>query len=73
MKVSLYLTDYEKELIKNEMFYKLRFFDSINGVIFTTYIHELSLVKDYIKIIDNGNSKTIENLKSDLKKCYNSI
>lgn len=66
MKASLYLTDYEKEVIKNETFYKLKFFDNINGLVFVTYIHEKGLYNDYINLIDNGNNEVIEKLKKEV-------
>ena len=62
-KNSLYLTDYEKETIKNENFYKLIFFDTITGLVFKTHIHELTLKNDYLQLLTNGNKETIENLK----------
>ena len=68
MKSSLYLTDYEKETIKNDLFYKLRFFDNINGLVYITYIEKNSLYKNYINLIDNGNKKIIERLKKELIK-----
>lgn len=34
MKTSLYLTGVEKEVIKKDLFYKLIFFDTINGLPF---------------------------------------
>lgn len=67
MKASLYLMDYEKETIKKDLFYKLRFFDTINGLVFTTYIHEKGLYNDYIKLINNGNKDTIEKLRKEVK------
>lgn len=66
MKASLYLTDYEKEEIKKELFYKLIFFDNINGLVFKTYIHEKNLILDYIDLIDNGTPETIERLKKEV-------
>lgn len=66
MKTSLYLTRYEKEEIKGELFYKLVFFDTINGLVFKTHIHEKNLYLDYINLIDNGDPKTLEALKEDL-------
>lgn len=66
MKASLYLMDYTKEVIKKELFYKLTFFDSINGLVFNTYIHELSLKNNYIKLIDNGTPDTIKQLKKEV-------
>jgi len=67
MTVSLYLTDYEKEIIKNDLFYKLRFFDSINGYVFITYIHEKEMFYTIDKIY-NGNSETIDRLKKEFNK-----
>lgn len=67
MTVSLYLTDYEKEIIKNDLFYKLRFFDSINGYVFITYIHEKEMFYTIDKI-NNGNSETIDRLKKEFNK-----
>ena len=67
MKASLYLTDYEKEEIKKELFYKLIFFDNINGLVFKTYIHEKNMILDYINLIDNGNPETIERLKKEVE------
>ena len=66
MKTHLYLTNYEKEIIKNEIFYKLSFFDTINGLVFITHIHENSLIENYIDLINAGTPKTIENLKKEL-------
>jgi len=68
MKTSLYLTDYQKETIKNELYYRLTFFDSINGLVFKTYIHEKNLLNDYIDLIDNGTPKVLENLRKEVKK-----
>lgn len=70
MKTSLYLTGYEKEIIKGELFYKLIFFDTINGLVFKTHIHEKNLYLDYINLIDNGTPSEIERLKKDLKLIY---
>ena len=67
MKTSLYLTDYQKEIVKNELYYKLTFFDSINGLVFKTYIHEKNLLNDYINLIDNGTPKVLENLRKEVK------
>lgn len=65
MKTSLYLTSYEKEEIKGELFYKLIFFDTSNGLVFKTHIHEKNLLLDYINLIDNGNPQTLEELKKE--------
>lgn len=67
MKTSLYLMEYQKETIKNEPYYRLTFFDSINGLIFKTYIHEKNLLNDYIGLIDNGTPKVLENLRKEVK------
>ena len=70
MKTSLYLTGFEKEIIKNDLFYKLIFFDTVNGLVFKTYIEETALKNDYLKLIDNANPQTIEELKKEvLRKC----
>lgn len=66
MKTSLYLTGFEKEIIKNDLFYKLIFFDTINGLVFKTYIEETALKNDYLKLIDNANPQTIEELKKEV-------
>ena len=68
MKTSLYLTNFEKEIIKNNLFYKLIFFDNINGLVFKTYIEETTLKNDYLKLIDNANPQTIEELKKEVSK-----
>ena len=68
MKTSLYLTNFEKEIIKNDLFYKLIFFDTINGLVFKTYIEETTLKNDYLKLIDNANPQTIEELKKEILK-----
>lgn len=67
MKTSLYLTGFEKEVIKKDVFYKLIFFDTINGLVFKTYIEAFALKKDYLKLIDNANSDTLQELKKDLE------
>lgn len=69
MKTSLYLTDFEKETIKNNTFYKLKFFDNINGLVFGTYIEENTLKNNYIDLITNGTPETIKKLQEDLKTC----
>lgn len=66
MKTGLYLTGFEKEIIKNDLFYKLIFFDTINGLVFKTYIEETALKNDYLKLIDNANPQTIEELKKEV-------
>mgnify|MGYP003302140098 CR=1 FL=1 len=66
MKASLYLSQYHKENIKNEVWYQLVFFDNINGLVFKTYIHEKNLILEYINLIDNGNPETLERLKKEL-------
>lgn len=71
MKTSLYLTNFEKEIIKNDLFYKLIFFDTINGLIFKTYIEETILKNEYLKLIDNANPQTIEELKKEVLKNEN--
>ena len=68
MKTSLYLTGFEKETIKNDLFYKLIFFDTINGLVFKTYIEETALKNDYLKLIDNANPQTIEELRKEVLK-----
>ena len=45
MKPSLYLTGFEKEVIKKDVFYKLIFFDTIAGLVFKTYIEAFTLKK----------------------------
>lgn len=67
MKTSLYLTDFEKEVVKKDLFYKLIFFDTINGLVFKTYIEAFKLKKDYLKLIDNANPDTLQELKKDLE------
>ena len=67
MKTSLYLTGFEKEVIKHDLFYKLIFFDTINGLVFKTYITAFTLKNDYLKLIDNANPDTLQELKKDLK------
>lgn len=67
MKTSLYLTGFEKEVIKKDVFYKLIFFDTINGLVFKTYIEAFTLKNDYLKLIDNANSDTLQELKKDLE------
>lgn len=71
MKTSLYLTNFEKEIIKNNLFYKLIFFDTINGLVFKTYIEETTLKNDYLKLIDNANPQIIEELKKEVLKNEN--
>ena len=68
MKTSLYLTSFEKETIKNNLFYKLIFFDTINGLVFKTYIEETALKNDYLKLIDNANPQIIEELKKEIEQ-----
>lgn len=68
MKTSLYLTGFEKEIIKKDLFYKLIFFDTINGLVFKTYIEETTLKNDYLKLIDNANPQTIEELRKEVLK-----
>lgn len=68
MKTSLYLTGFEKETIKNNLFYKLIFFDTISGLVFKTYIEETTLKNDYLKLIDNANPQTIEELKKEVSR-----
>ena len=67
MKTSLYLTDYEKETIKNDLFYKLRFFDTINGYVFITHIHEKEMYYT-VDRIDNGDKEIINRLKKEFNK-----
>lgn len=67
MKTSLYLTGFEKEVVKKDLFYKLIFFDTINGLVFKTYIESFTLKKDYLKLIDNANPDTLQELKKDLE------
>lgn len=67
MKTSLYLTGFEKETIKKDLFYKLIFFDTINGLVFKTYIEAYTLKNDYLKLIDNANPDTLQELKKDLE------
>ena len=68
MKTSLYLTGFEKEIIKKDLFYKLIFFDTINGLVFKTYIESFTLKNNYLKLIDNANPDTLQELKKDLEK-----
>lgn len=68
MKTSLYLTSVEKEVIKKNLFYKLIFFDTITGLVFKVYIGALALKNDYLKLIDNANPDTLQELKKDLEK-----
>ena len=68
MKTSLYLTGFEKEVIKKDVFYKLIFFDTINRLVFKTYIEAFALKNDYFKLIDNANPDTLQELKKDLEK-----
>lgn len=68
MKTSLYLTDFEKEVIKKDLFYKLIFFDTITGLVFKTYVKAFTLKNDYLKLIDNANPDTLQELKKDLEK-----
>ena len=67
MKTSLYLTGFEKEVIKKDVFYKLIFFDTITGLIFKAYIEAFTLKKDYLKLIDNANPDALKELKKDLE------
>lgn len=71
MKTSLYLTNFEKKIIKNDLFYKLIFFDTINGLVFKTYIEETTLKNYYLKLIDNANPQTIEELRKEVLKNEN--
>lgn len=67
MKASLYLEEYRKETIKNDSFYKLVFFDVINGYVFKTYIHEKEML--YIfehDLLNNGTPKVIQKLKKEI-------
>ena len=68
MKTSLYLTGFEKEDIKTDLFYKLIFFDTITGLVFKTYIEAFTFKNDYLKLIDNANPDTLQELKKDLEK-----
>ena len=68
MKTSLYLTGFEKEVIKKNLFYKLIFFDTITGLVFKVYIGALALKNDYLKLINNANPDTLQELKKDLEK-----
>lgn len=68
MKTSLYLTGFEKEVIKKDVFYKLIFFDTINGLVFKTYIEAFTLKNDYLKLIDNASPDTLQELRKDLEK-----
>lgn len=68
MKANLYLMDYEKEIIKKQLFYKLKFFDTINGLVFGAYISEKNLILDYINLIDNGDPETLKRLKKELNR-----
>lgn len=66
MNTSLYLTGFEKEVIKTDLFYKLIFFDTSNGLVFKTYIEAFTLKTDYLKLINNANPDTLQELKKDL-------
>lgn len=67
METSLYLTDFGKEVIKKDLFYKLIFFDTINGLVFKTYIKAFTLKNNYLKLIDNADPDTLQELKKDLE------
>ena len=68
MTTSLYLTGFEKEVTKKDVFYKLIFFDTSNGLVFKTHIEAFTLKNDYLKLIDNANPDTLQELKKDLEK-----
>lgn len=68
MKTSLYLTGFEKEVIKKDLFYKLIFFDTITGLVFETYIEAFALKNGYLKLIDNASPGILQELKKDLEK-----
>lgn len=65
MKTNLYLMSYTREIKDDILYYKLRFFDTINGLVFITYIHPKGLI-EYIKDINNGDKKAIEALKKEV-------
>lgn len=66
MKTSLYFIEYEKERIKNDLFYVLYFFDSFTGLTFKTYNHAGNMNEPFIKLLNNGSTKTIERLKKNI-------
>ena len=68
MDVSLYLTDYYQEIIKDDKFYILVFFDNKNGLVFKTYVEENKLKEKYIKLLENGNDMTLKKLRKDVLK-----
>lgn len=65
MKANLYLMSYAREIKDDILYYKLRFFDTFNGLVFIAYIHPKGLI-EYIKDIVNGDEKTIEALKKEV-------
>lgn len=68
MDVSLYLTNYYQEIIKDDKFYILVFFDNNNGLVFKTYIEENELKEKYIKLISNGNDMILKKLRKEVLK-----
>lgn len=68
MDVSLYLTNYYQEIIKDDKFYILVFFDNKNGLVFKTYVEENKLKEKYIKLISNGNDMILKKLKKEVLK-----
>ena len=65
MNVNLYLMSYTREMKDDILYYKLRFFDTFNGLVFITYIHPKGIF-EYIKNIDNGKKETIGALKKEV-------
>ena len=65
MKVNLYLTSYTREIKDDILYYKLRFFDTFNGLLFITYIHPKEVI-EYIKDITNGKPEMLEALKKEV-------
>lgn len=68
MNVSLYLTNYYQEIIKDDKFYILVFFDNNNGLVFKTYVEENELKEKYIKLISNGNDMILKKLRKEVLK-----
>lgn len=68
MNVNLYLTNYYHEIIKDNKFYILVFFDNNNGLVFKTYIEENELKEKYIKLLENGNDMILKKLRKEVLK-----
>lgn len=68
MNVSLYITNYYQEIIKDDKFYILVFFDNNNGLVFKTYVEENELKEKYIKLISNGNDMILKKLRKEVLK-----